>query len=94
MSCRAGGRRSRSFGHAFAAGDRIYDRGAASRRRPYRRVLEGAGETCIDWSDTSEPFWTATSNPVAGHCDVAVVFGPPWFLPLVGAYYRIKDRFQ
>jgi glycine/D-amino acid oxidase-like deaminating enzyme len=21
-------------------------------------------------------------------------FGPPWFLPLVGAYYRIKDRFQ
>jgi glycine/D-amino acid oxidase-like deaminating enzyme len=20
--------------------------------------------------------------------------GPPWFLPLVGAYYRIKDRFQ
>lgn len=38
---------------------------------------EGAGETCIDWSDTSEPFWTTTSNPVAGHCDVAVVFGPP-----------------
>jgi glycine/D-amino acid oxidase-like deaminating enzyme len=21
-------------------------------------------------------------------------FGPPWFLPLVGAYYRLKDRFQ
>ena len=20
--------------------------------------------------------------------------GPPWFLPLVGAYYCIKDRFQ
>ena len=19
---------------------------------------------------------------------------PPWFLPLIGAYYRIKDRFQ
>jgi len=21
-------------------------------------------------------------------------FGPPWFLPLIGAFYRIKDRFQ
>ena len=21
-------------------------------------------------------------------------FGPPWFLPLVGAYYRTKDRFS
>ena len=19
-------------------------------------------------------------------------FGPPWFLPLVGAYYRLKDK--
>ncbi len=25
--------------------------------------------------------------PIPGH------FGPPWFLPLVGAYYRAKDRF-
>jgi hypothetical protein len=59
------------------------------------------------WLDTSEPFRSATAGPVQGTCDVAVIGGkdfawpaipghrgPPWFLPLVGAYYRIKDRFQ
>lgn len=51
------------------------------------------------WLDTSEPFMAEVMdgrtelNPFAwpaipGH------LGPPWFLPLVGAYYRIKDRFQ
>ena len=55
------------------------------------------------WLDPSEPFRRAAASPVAGRCDVAVDFdwpaipghlGPPSFLPLVGAYDRIKDRFQ
>jgi glycine/D-amino acid oxidase-like deaminating enzyme len=33
------------------------------------------------WKDFS---WPA----IPGH------FGPPWFLPIVGAYYKLKDRFQ
>ena len=27
-------------------------------------------------------------KPVPGH------FGPPWFMPLVGAYYRLKDAWS
>ena len=34
------------------------------------------------WLDTSEPFTGAAPGAVQGSC------------PLVGAYYRIKDRFQ
>jgi len=34
-------------------------------------------------------------NPWGGRAWPAIPghFGPPWFLPLVGAYYRMKDRF-
>ncbi len=38
----------------------------------------------------------AQDNPWAGRGWPAIPghFGPPWFLPLVGAYYRTKDRFS
>ena len=38
----------------------------------------------------------AELNPWGGFAWPAIPghFGPPWFLPLVGAYYRLKDRFQ
>jgi len=36
------------------------------------------------------------TNPWGGRAWPAIPghFGPPWFLPLVGAYYRAKDRFS
>jgi glycine/D-amino acid oxidase-like deaminating enzyme len=43
-------------------------------------VMDGRTEL-NPWKDFA---WPA----IPGH------LGPPWFLPLVGAYYRIKDRFQ
>jgi len=43
-------------------------------------VMDGRTEL-NPWKDFT---WPA----IPGH------LGPPWFLPLVGAYYRIKDRFQ
>ena len=43
-------------------------------------VMDGRAEL-NPWKDFA---WRA----IPGH------FGKPWFLPLVGAYYRIKDRFQ
>jgi hypothetical protein len=43
-------------------------------------VMDGRAEL-NPWKDFN---WPA----IPGH------LGPPWFLPLVGAYYRIKDRFQ
>ncbi len=36
----------------------------------------------------SNPWDRAGWPAIPGH------FGPPWFLPLVGAYYRLKDRFS
>jgi len=38
----------------------------------------------------------AVPNPWGGRAWPAIPghFGPPWFLPLVGAYYRAKDRFS
>ncbi|MGM4961665.1 FAD-dependent oxidoreductase [Bradyrhizobium sp. 604_D8_N2_3] len=48
--------------------------------RLYRSFEAGVTEL-NPWKDFA---WPA----IAGH------LGPPWFLPLVGAYYRIKDRFQ
>ncbi|AWN49001.1 FAD-dependent oxidoreductase [Methylobacterium terrae] len=43
-------------------------------------VMDGRAEL-NPWGDFA---WPA----IPGH------LGPPWFLPLVGAYYRLKDRFQ
>ncbi len=43
-------------------------------------VMDGRAEL-NPWKDFA---WPA----IPGH------FGKPWFLPLIGAYYRIKDRFQ
>ncbi|MFH6782307.1 MULTISPECIES: NAD(P)/FAD-dependent oxidoreductase [Methylobacterium] len=43
-------------------------------------VMDGRAEL-NPWKDFA---WPA----IPGHV------GPPWFLPLVGAYYRLKDRFQ
>jgi glycine/D-amino acid oxidase-like deaminating enzyme len=43
-------------------------------------VMDGRAEL-NPWKDFT---WPA----IPGH------FGPPWFLPLVGAFYRIKDRLQ
>ncbi len=43
-------------------------------------VLDGRAEL-NPWKDFD---WPA----IPGH------FGKPWFLPIVGAYYRVKDRFQ
>jgi hypothetical protein len=59
------------------------------------------------WLDTSQLFNHGSSNPLEGCHDVAVVdlnpwkdfdwpaipgyFGRPWFLPILGAYYRMKD---
>ncbi|MBL6457151.1 FAD-binding oxidoreductase [Belnapia sp. T6] len=34
----------------------------------------------------ANPFRDLEWRPVPGH------FGPPWFMPLVGLYYRVKDR--
>lgn len=35
----------------------------------------------------ANPFRDLEWKPVPGH------FGPPWFMPAVGLYYRVKDRF-
>lgn len=41
----------------------------------------GGDETANVWRDIKNP-------PVPGH------FGPPWFLPLIGAYAKVHDRFS
>ncbi|GLS20250.1 hypothetical protein GCM10007874_32670 [Labrys miyagiensis] len=43
-------------------------------------VMDERGELS-PWKDFARP-------AIPGH------FGPPWLLPQIGAYYRIKDRFQ
>ncbi|MCA0920824.1 NAD(P)/FAD-dependent oxidoreductase [Pseudooceanicola nanhaiensis] len=43
------------------------------------RMLEG--------DSAANPFAAMDWPAIPGH------FGPPWFLPLVGAYYTVKDRF-
>lgn len=45
------------------------------------RLISGDREASNPWGGRA---WPA----IPGH------FGPPWFLPLVGAYYRTKDRFS
>jgi hypothetical protein len=36
--------------------------------------------------DVANPFRDMPWPAIPGH------FGPPWFLPLIGVYYRWKDR--
>ncbi|WP_208753019.1 hypothetical protein [Bradyrhizobium genosp. SA-3] len=42
----------------------------------------------VDERNELNPWQDFPGPAIPGH------LGPPWFLPLVGAYYRIKDRFQ
>ena len=39
----------------------------------------------IDGRDPASPWLKLDWPAIPGH------FGPPWFLPLVGAYYRVQD---
>lgn len=50
-------------------------------------VHMGQAMAAIMGGDTgANPFRDLDWHPVPGH------FGPPWFMPLVGLYYRVQDR--
>ena len=46
---------------------------------PAMAAVMGGDRDANPWADME---WPA----IKGH------FGPPWFLPLVGAYYKLQDR--
>ena len=53
--------------------------------------LEGHGHSCLQLTDLAgDP----AANPWRGRDWPAIPghIGPPWFLPAIGLYYRLKDR--
>lgn len=48
--------------------------------------MGGVMAEVMDGRPEANPFRHLDWKPVPGH------FGPPWFMPLVGLYYRVKDR--
>jgi hypothetical protein len=44
------------------------------------------------WLDTAPPFAHAARGALEGREAIPGHFGPPWFLPRVGACYQALDR--